>query len=120
MTFVPSKNPRKQQTQTPADSEQQTDKQTNKQTNSSTGICYSYWTTGLKLPGTSRMATLVPRASLLGMRLLCNNKNLKMHHGHGACWFTIAASRSLFFLRKSRESKTKREFYVICYVINSS
>ena len=55
----------------------------------------AYWTTGSKSPRTSTMATLVPRASLLGMRLLCNNNNHKMHHARGACWFTVATSRSI-------------------------
>ena len=38
----------------------------------------AYWTTGSKSPRTSTMATLIPRTSLLGTRLLCNNNNHKM------------------------------------------
>ena len=87
MTFVPSKNPRKQdhvyKLQQTVNSEQ------------SETPALAYWTTGSKSPRTSTMATLVPRASLLGTRLLCNNNNHKMHHARGACWFTIATSRSI-------------------------
>ena len=91
MTFVPSKNPRKQHTrvQTPADSEQWTANRVKLQ------LALAYWTTRSKSPRTSTMVTLVPRASLLGTRLLCNNNNNKMHHVRGACWFTIATSRSI-------------------------
>ena len=85
MTFVPSKNPTKQHThvETPADSEQ------------CETPALAYWMTSSKLPRTSTMATLVPRASLLRTRLLCSNNNNKMHHARGACWFTIATSRSI-------------------------
>ena len=71
MTFVPSKNPRNsihmyklQQTVNSEQSETPT---------------LAYWTTGSKSPRTSTMATLVPRASLLGTRLLCNNNNHRVH-----------------------------------------
>ena len=71
----------------------------------------AYWTTGSKSPRTSTVATLVPRASLLGTRLLCNNNNNKMHQARGACWFTIATSRSIAMtpfssFGRTRESKS--------------
>ena len=43
--------------------------------------------------GTSTMAILVPRPSVVGTRLLCNNNNLKLHYTRSACWFTMVTLR---------------------------
>ena len=105
MTFVPSKNPREQQTQTPADSEQQTVK--NRQTLAPAYVIHigRLDRSRPEPPGHSRSQSFIARNGASVQQQQPQNapraRCMLVHHSN----IEIDSNDSLFFLRKTRESK---------------